>query len=45
MRATVVSEGAERERIWTLSTACLRHMRPTAAKANRTIPIIQLIAP
>jgi deazaflavin-dependent oxidoreductase (nitroreductase family) len=47
MRATVVEDDAERERLWTLADrvfpafACYRR---DAAKANRTIPLIQLTA-
>jgi deazaflavin-dependent oxidoreductase (nitroreductase family) len=46
MRATVVQDEAERQRLWTLADnvfapyATYRHQ---AAKANRTIPIVQLI--
>jgi deazaflavin-dependent oxidoreductase (nitroreductase family) len=47
MRATVVSDEAERHRIWTLADrvfAPYATYRQEAAKANRTIPIIQLTA-
>jgi deazaflavin-dependent oxidoreductase (nitroreductase family) len=45
MRATVVGDEAERERIWTLADrvfAPYAAYRREAAKANRTIPIVQL---
>ena len=45
MRATVVSDEAERQRLWTLADrvfAPSATYRRDAAKANRTIPIIQL---
>ncbi|MGO9760352.1 MAG: nitroreductase/quinone reductase family protein [Solirubrobacteraceae bacterium] len=45
MRATVVSDEAERERLWTLADrvfAPYATYRREAAKANRTIPIVQL---
>jgi deazaflavin-dependent oxidoreductase (nitroreductase family) len=45
MRATVVDEEAERRRIWTLADrvfAPYATYRREAAKANRTIPIVQL---
>lgn len=45
MRATVVTEEAERERLWTLADrvfAPYATYRRDAAKVNRTIPIIQL---
>lgn len=47
MRATVVSDEAERHRLWTLADrvfAPYATYRREAAKANRTIPIIQLTA-
>ena len=47
MRATMVSDEAERERLWTLADrvfAPYATYRRDAAKANRTIPIIQLRA-
>ncbi len=46
MRATVVSDDAERRRLWTLADrvfAPYAAYRREAAKANRTIPIVQLI--
>lgn len=45
MRATVVEGEAERERLWALADrvfAPYARYRRDAAKANRTIPIIQL---
>ena len=45
MRATVVSDEAERQRLWTLADrvfAPYATYRREAAKANRTIPIVQL---
>jgi deazaflavin-dependent oxidoreductase (nitroreductase family) len=45
MRAEVVSDEAERERIWKLADrvfAPYATYRRDAAKANRTIPIVQL---
>lgn len=45
MRATVVGDEAERERLWTLADrvfAPYAAYRREAAKANRTIPIVQL---
>jgi deazaflavin-dependent oxidoreductase (nitroreductase family) len=45
MRAAVVGEEAERERLWTLADnvfAPYAAYRREAAKANRTIPIVQL---
>lgn len=45
MRATVVSDEAERHRLWTLADhvfAPYATYRREAAKANRTIPIVQL---
>jgi deazaflavin-dependent oxidoreductase (nitroreductase family) len=45
MRATVVSDEAERQRLWTLADrvfAPYAAYRREAAKANRTIPIVQL---
>ncbi len=45
MRATVVSDEAERDRLWTLADrvfAPYATYRREAAKANRTIPIVQL---
>jgi deazaflavin-dependent oxidoreductase (nitroreductase family) len=47
MRATVVSEEAERHRLWTLADrvfAPYATYRREAAKANRIIPIVQLVA-
>ena len=47
MRATVVSDEAERQRLWTLADrvfAPYAAYRRDAAKANRTIPIVQLIS-
>jgi deazaflavin-dependent oxidoreductase (nitroreductase family) len=47
MRATVVSDEAERERLWTLADrvfAPYAAYRRDAAKVNRTIPIVQLTA-
>jgi deazaflavin-dependent oxidoreductase (nitroreductase family) len=47
MRATVVEDEAERERLWTLADrvfAPYAAYRRDAAKANRTIPIVQLTA-
>jgi deazaflavin-dependent oxidoreductase (nitroreductase family) len=47
MRATVVSDDAERQRIWTLADRAFAPYaahRREAAKANRTIPIVQLAA-
>ena len=47
MRATVVSDEAERERLWMLADhvfAPYARYRRDAAKANRTIPIVQLTA-
>jgi deazaflavin-dependent oxidoreductase (nitroreductase family) len=47
MRATVVSEEAERERLWKLADqvfAPYATYRREAAKASRTIPIVQLTA-
>jgi deazaflavin-dependent oxidoreductase (nitroreductase family) len=47
MRATVVSDEAERHRIWTLADrvfAPYATYRRDAAKTNRTIPIVQLTA-
>src|SRR5215203_3399162 len=47
MRAAVVSEEAERRRLWTLADrvfAPYATYRRDAAKANRTIPIVQLTA-
>jgi deazaflavin-dependent oxidoreductase (nitroreductase family) len=46
MRATVLSDEAERERLWTLADrlfAPYATYRQEAAKANRAIPIVQLI--
>jgi deazaflavin-dependent oxidoreductase (nitroreductase family) len=46
MRATVVAEEAERERLWKLADrvfAPYAEYRREAAKANRTIPIVQLL--
>lgn len=45
MRATVIEEGAERRRLWTLADkvfAPYAAYRREAAKANREIPIVQL---
>jgi deazaflavin-dependent oxidoreductase (nitroreductase family) len=47
MRATVVGEEAERQRLWTLADrvfAPYAAYRQEAARANRTIPIVQLTA-
>lgn len=47
MRATVVSDEAERERLWALADrvfAPYADYRREAARANRTIPIVQLRA-
>ncbi len=47
MGATVVGDGAERDRLWTLADrvfAPYAAYRREAAKANRTIPIVQLTA-
>jgi deazaflavin-dependent oxidoreductase (nitroreductase family) len=47
MRATVVSDEAERQRLWTLADrvfAPYATYRRDAAKTNRTIPIVQLNA-
>lgn len=47
MRATVVGDEAERRRLWTLADqvfAPYAVYRREAAKANRTIPIVQLSA-
>jgi len=47
MRATVVSDEAERRRLWPLADqvfAPYAAYRREAAKANRTIPIVQLTA-
>src|SRR5215212_5139601 len=47
MRATVVSDEAERRRLWTLADqvfAPYATYRRDAAKVNRTIPIVQLTA-
>jgi deazaflavin-dependent oxidoreductase (nitroreductase family) len=47
MRATVVGDEAERRRLWTLADrvfAPYAAYRREAAKANRTIPIVQLSA-
>jgi deazaflavin-dependent oxidoreductase (nitroreductase family) len=47
MRATVVSDEAERQRLWTLADrvfAPYATYRRDAAKVNRTIPIVQLAA-
>ena len=46
MRATVVSDEAERDRLWTLADrvfAPYAAYRGEAAKANRAIPIVQLL--
>jgi len=45
MRATVVTDEAERRRLWTLADQVFRPYaayRREAAQANRTIPIVQL---
>jgi deazaflavin-dependent oxidoreductase (nitroreductase family) len=45
MRATVIGDEAERQRLWTLADrvfAPYAAYRREAAKANRTIPIVQL---
>jgi deazaflavin-dependent oxidoreductase (nitroreductase family) len=47
MRATVISDEAERHRLWTLADrifAPYATYRREAAKAGRTIPIVQLVA-
>lgn len=47
MRATVVGDEAERQRLWVLADqvfAPYATYRQEAAKANRTIPIVQLTA-
>jgi deazaflavin-dependent oxidoreductase (nitroreductase family) len=47
MRATVVGDEAERQRLWTLADrvfAPYAAYRREAAKVNRTIPIVQLTA-
>jgi deazaflavin-dependent oxidoreductase (nitroreductase family) len=47
MRATVVSDEAERQRLWSLADqvfAPYAAYRQEAAEANRTIPIVQLTA-
>ena len=47
MRATVIGDEAERERLWALADrvfAPFAAYRREAAKANRTIPIVQLTA-
>jgi deazaflavin-dependent oxidoreductase (nitroreductase family) len=47
MRATVVSDEAERRRLWTLADRLFppyAAYRKEAAQANRTIPIVQLTA-
>ena len=47
MRATVIGEEAERDRLWTLADrvfAPYATYRRDAANANRTIPIVQLTA-
>lgn len=47
MRATLVDDEAERQRLWTLADrvfAPYAAYRREAAKANRTIPIVQLTA-
>jgi deazaflavin-dependent oxidoreductase (nitroreductase family) len=47
MRATVVSDEAERERLWALADkvfAPYAAYRREAARANRTIPIVQLVS-
>jgi deazaflavin-dependent oxidoreductase (nitroreductase family) len=47
MRATVVEDAAERERLWARADrvfAPYATYRRDAAKANRTIPIVQLSA-
>jgi hypothetical protein len=45
MRATVVTDEAERQRIWALADRAFppyAKFRRQAAQANRTIPIVQL---
>jgi hypothetical protein len=45
MRATVVGDEAERQRLWALADrvfAPYARYRRDAARANRTIPIVQL---
>jgi deazaflavin-dependent oxidoreductase (nitroreductase family) len=47
MRATVIEDEAERQRLWALADrvfAPYASYRSDAAKANRTIPIVQLTA-
>jgi hypothetical protein len=47
MRATVVEDEVERERLWRLADnvfAPYATYRRDAARANRTIPIVQLLA-
>jgi deazaflavin-dependent oxidoreductase (nitroreductase family) len=47
MRATVVSDEAEYQRLWTLADrvfAPYATYRREAARANRTIPVVQLVA-
>lgn len=47
MRATVVDDEAERQRLWTLADrvfAPYAAYRREAARVNRTIPIVQLVA-
>jgi len=47
MRATIITDEAERERLWTLADrvfAPYATYRAEAARANRTIPIVRLIA-
>jgi deazaflavin-dependent oxidoreductase (nitroreductase family) len=47
MRATVVSDEAECQRLWTLADrvfAPYATYRREAARANRTIPVVQLVA-
>jgi deazaflavin-dependent oxidoreductase (nitroreductase family) len=46
MRATVVADDAERERLWVLADRVFpayASYRRDAAKANRTIPLVQLV--
>jgi deazaflavin-dependent oxidoreductase (nitroreductase family) len=48
MRATVVEDDAERERLWVLADRVLpayERYRRDAARSNRTIPIVQLTPP
>ena len=48
MKATIVSDEADRQRLWTLADRVFppfAKFRRDAAEAKRTIPIVQLIAP